>query len=356
MQDMQTKYLLTGATGHVGSHVMHQLLDRGADIRALVLPGDPGRVRVPSEVEVCEGDVLDVASLERFFDVPADTSIVVIHMAAIITIKWGYDQKVHDVNVEGTRNVVSQCIRSNVKKLLHVSSVHAIPEFPEGQIIKEVDAFDKKDIVGFYGKTKAQASQIVLDAVEQTGLNATILHPAGVVGPGDYRRGFFTTLIVEAAKGKLPAGVKGAYNFVDVRDVAQGIISAIDKGRRGECYILANRRIDLDELFYDIAVESGAKEVTGRVPMWLARLAVPFLSLTAAIRKQKPLFTLYSLYTIGSNCQFSIDKAVQELDYSVRPFSASVHDTISWMRDEGWLSERKKVRAKKRKVAKQPLL
>ncbi|HHT45067.1 MAG TPA: NAD-dependent epimerase/dehydratase family protein [Fastidiosipila sp.] len=353
---MKRKYLITGATGHLGNHVIRELLENSGDVRALVLPDDPGQARLPSSVEIVHGDVLDVESLERFFTVASDTEIVVIHMAAIITIKWGFDQKVHDVNVEGTRNVVSQCIHANVKKLIHVSSVHAIPELPHGQIIKEVVSFSKKDIVGFYGKTKAQASQIVMDAVAQTGLNATILFPAGIVGPGDYRRGFFTTLIEQAAKGNIPAGVKGAYNFVDVRDAARGIVAAVDKGRNGESYILANRRIDLNELFYGISVESGAKEVKKRVPMWIARLALPFISLAAGIRKQKPLFTLYSLYTLGSNSLFSSDKAIDELGYSVRPFSESIHDTIEWMRNEGWLTERKKVRARRRKAVKQPLI
>lgn len=339
---MNPLYLLTGATGHLGSHVLADLLAAGRTVRVLVQPNDPERKRLPAGVDIVDGDVLDTASLEALFDLPAATDVYVIHMAAIITISSGYNDKVFRVNVEGTRNVVEKCLEKKVKRLVHVSSVHAIPELPHGQIIKEVDHFDPKDIVGFYGKTKSQASQLVLDAVRQHGLDAVIVHPAGIVGPGDYRRGFFTSLIWQASNGSIPAGVKGAYNFVDVRDVAAGIVSAMQKGRTGECYILANRRISLDELFHDIHLASGAKEVKGRVPFWLAKLAVPFFTVIARLQKKTPLFTLYALYTLRSNSLFSIDKAVAELDYRVRPFGESIRDTVAWMAREGWLTAAKR--------------
>ena len=103
-----------------------------------------------------------------------------IHCAVIVSIGWNYNKLVHAVNVEGTRNVVSQCVASHVKKLVYVSSVHALPELPHGQVITEVDDFDPAKIKGFYGKTKAEASQIVLRAVREEGLDASIVFPGGL--------------------------------------------------------------------------------------------------------------------------------------------------------------------------------
>ena len=351
---MRTIYLITGATGHLGHYVVARLLDEGARVRVLVQPDDAGRSRLPADVDVCLGDVLDTASLDRFFAVPAGFAVVVIHMAAIISLAWGYDERVFRVNVEGTKNVVLRCLSSGAR-LIHISSVHAIPELPAGQVMKEVAAFNADDIVGLYGKTKAKASQVVLDAVHEHGLDAVILHPAGMVGPGDHRCGHFTALIRQAANGKLPAAIKGAYNFADVRDVAEGVVSAVTRGRTGECYILGNRIIDMDELFRDIHAYSGAKEVKRRVPLWLARLVLPFIRLAAAMRKQTPLFTRYSLYTVRSNCQFSSKKAESELGFTVRPLTESIHDTIAWMRAEGWLDRRVK-RQVRTKAAKQPTI
>ena len=125
---MERLYLLTGAAGNLGNNVAHELVSRGALVRALVLPGDKAAKLLPKELELFEGDVLDCASLRGFFEAPPETELYVIHCAGIVSIGWNYNKRVHAVNVEGTRNVVSQCVASHVKKLVYVSSVHALPE------------------------------------------------------------------------------------------------------------------------------------------------------------------------------------------------------------------------------------
>ena len=197
-------YLLTGAAGNLGSNVSRKLIAAGETVRALVLNGDPAIERVPKEAEICSGDVLDVSSLEEFFAVPEDTDIYVIHCASIVALDPDYSQKVHDVNITGTQNILDQCVKHKVKKLVYISSTSAIPELPGDQPIVEVSRFDPDPIIGYYGKSKAEASQLVMDAVNQYDLDASIVFPTGIFGPYDYGFGLITSNIINIVQGKIP--------------------------------------------------------------------------------------------------------------------------------------------------------
>ncbi|HHV99597.1 MAG TPA: NAD-dependent epimerase/dehydratase family protein [Clostridiaceae bacterium] len=332
---MAIKYLVTGATGNLGSSIVRELLSQGKDVRALVLPWDKGILRIPETVEIFKGDVLRPDDLKAFFKVPEGTEIIVIHCAGIVSTAWNYTKLVYDVNVCGTQNVVNQCIKSQVKKLVYISSVHAIPELPKGQTITEVTEFDPDKIVGFYGKTKAKASQIVMDAVNKHGLNATIVFPSGLCGPFDYAFGYVTQLLIDCATNRLPTGIEGGYDFVDVRDVAAGVVSACSKGARGEGYILGNRYVPVSEILHLVHEQTGARLVRHMFPIWAAYTLVPIFSIYYRAKKRKPLFTRYALYTLRSNSRFSIEKAKKILDYTVRPFKETISDTLKWLSIEG---------------------
>ena len=114
-----TLYLVTGAAGFLGGTICRQLIERGDRVRAFVLPGDPAMQFVPKEAEIVEGDLTDLESLERFFTVPEGTEIVVLHIASIVTVNPDYNQKVIDVNVGGTRNIIDLCLRRGAKKLVY---------------------------------------------------------------------------------------------------------------------------------------------------------------------------------------------------------------------------------------------
>ncbi|NLA85856.1 MAG: NAD-dependent epimerase/dehydratase family protein, partial [Clostridiales bacterium] len=243
---MRIKYLVTGAAGHLGSAVVRELLESGQrDIRVLVMPGDKAAGRVPEEIEKVFGDLLDKSALARFFDVPEGTGLIVIHCAGIVSTSMKFSNKIHDVNVNGTKNIVDMCVSNNVKKLVYVSSIHAMPELPHGQMMTEIESFDPSKVVGPYAKTKAEATAYVSAAVKK-GLNATIVFPCGILGPYDYARSNnITQLIIQFCRGKMPFGVKSGFDFVDVRDVAQGIVAAAEFGRNGEGYILGNRQVSV---------------------------------------------------------------------------------------------------------------
>lgn len=236
---MERVYIVTGAAGFLGNNIVRKLTKQeGAHVRALILPFDDAVSLDGLDVRIYRGDVTDVDSLEEIFDVEDDAEAVVIHCATIVYIKSKYSKWVHDVNVDGTLNVARKALERNLK-MVYVNSVHSIPELPNGQTMSEISNFDPAKVNGEYAKTKAEGAKRVLEMVHKEGLNCCIVQPSGIIGPGDFGDSHLTQMVKEMAKGSLPALVKGGYNFVDVRDVASGIISACDKGISGECYILS---------------------------------------------------------------------------------------------------------------------
>lgn len=331
---MAIKYLLTGAAGNLGSSIVKELIAQGKDIRALVLSGDKSAQHIPAGVEICWGNILNHDDLNRFFKVPEGTEIIVIHSAGIVSTVWNYVKLVYDVNVQGTRNILEHCIRLCVKRLVYIGSVHAIPELPKGQTITEISEFDPDKIIGYYGKTKAEAARIVMEAVKEQGLDAVLIFPAGLCGPYDYNIGYFSQLLIDCSKSKLPGGIEGGYNFVDVRDVAAGVVSACERGGKGEGYILGNRYVSVREILKLVHEQTGAKLVKHMFPIWLAHMLVPFFGIYYKAKKRLPLFTSYSLYTLTSNSDYSIEKARRELGYSVRPFEETIADALKWLKVE----------------------
>ena len=147
---MKDLYLVTGAAGHLGLTVVEELRKEGKTVRALVLPGDKAAGKLPAGVEICEGDVLKPASLDAFFAHGDGENLIVIHCAGVVSIASRFIQKVYDVNFKGTQNIVEMCETYGAKKLVYVSSVHAIPELPAGQVMTEIDDFHPADVVGQY--------------------------------------------------------------------------------------------------------------------------------------------------------------------------------------------------------------
>lgn len=331
-----TLYLLTGAAGFLGSSVCRQLLERGDRVRAFVLPGDKSVKFIPKEAELCEGDLCDPAAVDRFFTIPADMESVVIHCASMVTVNPDFNQKLVDVNVGGTQNMIEACFsHPECKKLVYVSSTGAIPEAPKGQKIKEVNQFDPEKVVGWYSRTKAIASQAVLDAVRQRGLNACIVHPSGILGPNDYAVGEVTKTVIEIVNGEMPVGMRGSFNLCDVRDLAYGCIMAADKGRKGECYILGNEEVTLKELCEMLQKDLGCKPIKFYLPLSVASFIAKRIEKKAKKSGKQPLMTSFSVYNLARNNAFDYSKAKKELGYKTRPYAETLHDEADWLKREG---------------------
>ena len=334
---MHNIYLLTGAAGLLGSNISRQLLEAGNTVRALVLKGDPSARYVPREAQVVFGDLLDRASLEELFAVPEGSEVVVIHCASIVTLNPDPSPKVHAVNVDGTRNIVEMCLRHRVKKLVYISSTDAIPELPHGQKISEVDHFLPTDgLVGYYSVTKAEATQLVLDAVrEHPELDASVVHPSGICGPNDFSYGPVAKFILDYAGGGMKAGIAGTFNSVDVRDLAAGVIACCQKGRRGECYVMSNEMVTMEEMFQIINEAAGLhfhpSVLSPRTAHWAAKL----LSLGSHFTGKPALLTDFAIYNLTRNNDFDCSKAQRELGFSCRPFAETIRDEVNWLMEIG---------------------
>ena len=336
-------YLLTGAAGFLGSNICAQLLAEGKKVRALVLPNDKSVKYIPKEVEVVIGDLCDAESLEPFFTVEEGQKSVIIHCASMVTVDPQYSDKLMAVNVGGTRNIITKVLaHPECEKMVYVSSTGAIPEKPHGTKITEVDKFDPCDpklVVGAYSQSKAKATQMVLDAVKVMGLKACVVHPSGILGPNDHALGETSSTVLQIIKGEMPMGMQGSFNLCDVRDLAAGTIAAIDKGRVGECYILANEPVTLKEMCQMLQKECNAKKIKFYLPLDLADKIAQGLEKQAAKTGKKPLMTTFSVYNLARNNEFDYSKAQRELGYTTRSYQQTIHDEVQWFMEEGLIEK-----------------
>ena len=324
--------LVTGAAGHIGNVLARELVNRGQTVRALLMPGEDAAPLQDLSVELVEGDVLDFCSLQAAFEGVE----IVYHLAGLISILPGKDPLVQTVNVLGTRNVIQAARLAGVRRLVYTSSIHALQRVPHGILIDENIPFDVQHAISAYDHSKAQASLEVLKAVQE-GMDAVIACPTGVIGPYDFRRSEMGKLIIDCLKNKLMFYVDGAYDFVDVRDVAAGLILVGEHGRTGQTYILSGERLSVRDIFKHVQEIIGRRLVCLKIPGNLARLAASLTPLHYRLTRIKPRITSYSLATLASNSVISHAKAMLELGYSPRPLRETLADTIRWFRQQrGW--------------------
>lgn len=332
----KTMYLVTGAAGFLGGTICRQLIDRGDAVRAFVLPNDKAMKYVPKEAEIVEGDLCDMESLRRFFEVPEGTETIVLHIASIVTVNPDYNQKVMDVNVGGTKNIIQLCLEhKECKKLVYCSSTGAIPELPKGEKIKEVEHFDADKVVGCYSQSKALATQAVLDAVHDSGLNACVVHPSGILGPEDFAVGETTGVVIQIINGEMPVGIAGSFNLCDVRDLARGTILAADRGKKGNCYILGNKEVSFKAFSRLLMEESGCKPIRFFLPVGVANVMAGILEKQAKKKGTRPLMTTFSVYNLARNNVFDCTKAKRELGYKTRSYKETIRDEVKWLKETG---------------------
>ncbi|MEZ4829779.1 MAG: NAD-dependent epimerase/dehydratase family protein [Bacteroidia bacterium] len=277
-------------------------------------------------VEVIQGDVLDPESLDRL----VAGAEIVIHSAAIISITGDRDGMVFRTNVEGTRNVAEACLKARVKRLVHISSVHAFQQSPRDQVLNEERA--KVNESGFaYDRSKAAGEDVVRAAADK-GLEVIILNPTSVIGPYDFKPSFLGSALWEIYQEKVPAMVQGGFNWVDARDVADATIQAMTKGESGQQYLLSGQYIPMSELAGRLCQIYNRKPPRLVLPTAVAMLGLPFIQLYTHITGQPPLYTHESLQTLrNGNPMISSEKAQKTLGFKPRPLEATLKDTMDWM-------------------------
>lgn len=327
---MFQNYFVTGATGFLGRAVIAELTKRGKKIKALVLKNDKYEKLLPNNVVVSYGDVCDNQSLQGFFS-EANSQTCVIHCAGVVSIATRTGEIIYKVNVGGTKNVLQNCERLNVGRLVYVSSVHAIPEQPKGTVIDENTILSASMVRGDYAKSKAIATSLVFEAARR-GLNVNVVYPTGIIGPDDIENGGIAKMMQLFLLGKMRFAVKGGYDFVDVRDVASGIVSCAEQKQVGQGYILSGHYASIRDLLDAVKKAGGIKRKVIYLPICFAKLIAPLFE-RISLRKKLPLyFTPYSVAVLDSNGQFSHKAASDTFGYVPRPFESSIRDMVFWLK------------------------
>ncbi|MFC1950788.1 NAD-dependent epimerase/dehydratase family protein [Chloroflexota bacterium] len=320
--------VVTGATGHIGANLIPALLERGRQVRAVVHHTRPA-IDDP-KLELVSGNIGDVELLCRAFD-GAD---VVYHLAAAISLSKKGWPLVEKINVIGTRNVVEACLRSDVRRLVAFSSIHAISD-TQG-CIDESCMLNDSNCRHAYDRSKAGAEREMLKGIER-GLDTVIINPTGVIGPHDYAPSFMGQALIMMAESKLPALVTGGFNWVDVRDVVDGAIAAEENAASGQKYLLSGHWVSIARIALVVRQVMGARVPSLMVPARLVSIMAPLIGLYYRLKKKQPLFTSMSMDSVCGYRQVSHDKATSDLGYKPRPFRQTIADTLAWFEQNGYI-------------------
>lgn len=325
--------VVTGASGHVGNNLIRALLAEGRQVRVVV-----HRNTSPFDgfnIEKVRGDICDISSLMAAF-AGAD---VVYHLAARVSIEMSGWKTLHAVNTTGARNVADACLKNGVRRLIHFSSIDAVEQKPVDIPVDEKSPPAHGQKHPPYDRSKAAGEAEVLAAVER-GLDAVIVNPTAIIGPYDFQPSHQGQMLLSMARGKLPALVKGGFDWVDVRDVVYGAMQAEKFAQRGSKYILGGHWASLDEIARLVEKTTGMSPPGFTCPLWLAGAGAPLVTAIEHIRGRRPLYTRASIIAIDSNRHISHEKAEKELDYRPRPLEQTISDTLDWFAGCGQLPEK----------------
>ncbi len=327
-----SKVLVTGANGFLGSWVVRRLAQEGHQVFSLVRKTSDLSELEGAKTEYLYGDVTDLKSLMVAFQ----GMDAVFHLAGLIAYKKSDRAQMEKVNVQGTANVIEACLATKVPRLVHLSSVVAVGAgFNASQVLNENSEYNIAHLDLGYFETKRQAELLVLDAVKNKGLNAVILNPATIYGPGDARKGSRKTQL-KVAQGKFKYYTSGGVNVVSVEDTVDGIISAWKKGRTGERYILAGENLLIKDLFAMIAKEAGQPPPQKLLPSWVLHGLGIFGDLMSSLGFKSPI-SRENAWTSTMFHWFDSSKAQRELDFKPRPAQIAISQSVKWIKENGLL-------------------
>jgi dihydroflavonol-4-reductase len=308
------------------------LRDRGHDVRALVF--DAPEVHDGLDIETVNGSVLDPEALRRLMT----RAEVVFHLAAVISVQGDPDGRVAAVNVGGTRNVVEAAIDCGVKRLVHVGSIHAFDlTRRDGPIDETSPRVGERGAA--YDRSKNEGEKEIRRGIDR-GLDAVIVNPTGILGPLDYRPSLMGRSLLDLHHRRIPTRIDGGFDWIDVRDVAAGAISAAERGRTGENYILSGSWRSITQIAGVTERVTGVPCPRWKVSVAMARRCLPITGLLSRLFGLPPV-TGESLAALEANSEISSAKAREELGFTARPPEQSIMDAYACFRDRGLLAAAK---------------
>ena len=326
--------LVTGATGFVGAAVARKLVERGGRVKVLVRPTSDRSNLEGLDVEPVVGDLTDPGSLA----IAVRGCEHVYHVAADYRM-WVPDPAVMDrTNVGGSRNMIEAAMAADVSRIVHTSSVAALATSKTGEIADETTPVTPEMTVGPYKQSKFRSEAEVLRLVAERNAPVVVVNPSAPVGPGDIRPTPTGRMVLEAARGNMPAYVDTGFNVVHVDDVAEGHLQAMEIGRVGERYILGGDNLPFRDFLNLIAEAAGVAPPRFRVSPALAYPVAVLSELWARIKPGfEPLATVNGIKMARKKMYFSSAKAEAELGYHHRPAAEAIRDAVRWFRETGRL-------------------
>ena len=325
--------LVTGASGFVGSAVAKALTEAGFTVRALVRKTSPRGHLNGVPVEFAEGDLRDAESVRRAMAGVRH----VFHVAADYRL-WARDpREIAEVNVEGTRTIMTEALRAGVERVVYTSSVATLTLNAEGKPVDETLPLTEANAIGAYKRSKVAAERLVEAMIANDKLPAIIVNPSTPIGPRDVKPTPTGRIIVEAATGRMPGFVDTGLNLVHVDDVAAGHLAALRKGKIGERYILGGENVAFSDMLADICAIVGRRPPRWRFPIPMVMPVAYAAEGWARITGREPFVTRDGLRMAKYRMFFNAAKAERELGYRARPYREGLADAVKWFGQAGYL-------------------
>ena len=323
--------VVTGAGGFLGSVLVRELVARGRSVRAIIRSN--AKALEELDIEIVTADIRDSSSLNRAL-AGAES---VFHLASVISLSGDQSGSVSETNIDGARNVAEAALKNGVKKFIHCSSIHVFDLKDHGKTINE-NTIRVTTNSPVYDRTKYAGEIAVRDLIKM-GLPAVVIHPTGVIGPGDHRPSRMGQVLIDLSSKKLPALISGGFNWVDVRDVCVGALAAEEFGRIGESYILSGQWHSTRQLATFGEEITGTPPPTFDLPIWLAQGIAPIGSLLGKITSNEYRLNSDTVSALKAARTISSAKAETELGFKSRPIRNSVHDAYKWFEKFGLLKK-----------------
>jgi dihydroflavonol-4-reductase len=326
------RVLVTGASGFVGSAIAATFRNSGHPVRVLVRASSP-RANIEPADEVVVGDLLDRASIAAALNGVR----YLVHTAADYRLWAPSPAEIVHSNVEGTRIIMEEALRAVVERVVYTSSVATFDLRGSG-LADETRRLPADAAIGAYKRSKILAEDVVAEMIARDRLPAVIVNPSTPIGPRDVRPTPTGRIIIEAARGRMPAFVDTGLNFVHVDDVAAGHLAALTRGRIGERYILGGENVSLRQMLLDIAAIVGRRTRPLRLPRHAIYPIAYGAEMMARLTGREPFATIDGLRMARYTMHFDDTKARRELGYTSRPYREGLAEAIAWFIAAGYLS------------------
>jgi dihydroflavonol-4-reductase len=324
--------IVTGGAGFIGNHLVRKLLDRGESVRVIERPGaETGHL--PPGVEIVPADIRDREAVVKAMN----EARYVYHLAANPNL-WVLDRREFEaVNHQGTIHVLDAAISAGVERIVHTSTESILTCARQSGPIAEDVVIGLEDAIGPYCRSKLLAENAAMERA-RAGKPVIIVNPTMPVGPGDRGPSPPMRLIRDFCQGKLPARMDCTLNLIDVRDVAEGLIRAMDRGKPGRRYLLGGENLTLVGMLGILSDLTGVPVPRWRVP-YPVGLGVAYVSEFWAdhVSGRTPKATVTGVRLTRRTMHFDASRSLAALGLTPRPARASLADAVDWLRETGQL-------------------